>query len=171
MLAAMGYAWQGRPALAGQGPQRWTAAMTIDPETLAWRDAMFGRFGTSGRYFIPSDALMRFGAPVAAAQFVLGGINDEPGNPALWVQLGIVIAANDRAVSPAAAFAFRRAIALAPNEPGPPFLLGLAYVNAGEFERARTAWARALALASGDSGYRPGIAERLMLLDALLAHR
>ena len=128
--------------------------------------------GGSGRLpgiSTPSDALMRFGAPGAAAQMLQGGINHDPTNIALWTQLGVVIATRDKTVSPAALFAFRRAIALSPAEPAPWFFLGLAQVRSGEFVAARTAWARALALTPADYPTRGAIALRLALLDRLLA--
>ncbi len=169
MLGAAGYAWQGRPGWSGMPARPTDRGFAISEETLGLRNAMFGRFGASATYLIPSDAMMRIGAADAAAGWLRAGINRDPGNIALWTQLGTVIATRDRAVSPAADLAFRRAIALAPGEPAPWFFLGLAEIRGGRFVEARTAWARSLALTPADFGYRPEIAARLALLDRLLA--
>lgn len=171
MLGAAGYAWQGRPGWAGVPTEPSGRGHAISEETIGLRNAMFGRFGTSASYLIPSDAMMRIGAADAAARWLSAGINRDPSNVALWTQLGTVIATRDSAVSPAADLAFRRAIALAPGEPAPWFFLGLAEIRSGRFVEARSAWARALALTPADFGYRPEIAARLALLDRLLAQR
>ena len=169
MLGAAGYAWQGRPGWAGMPAKPATRGYAMSDETLALRNAMFGRFGAGVAYLIPSDAMMRIGAADSATGWLRAGINRDPGNVALWTQLGTVIATRDGAVSPAADLAFRRAIALAPREPGPWFFLGLAEIRSGRFVEARAAWARSLALTPADFGYRPEIAARLALLDRLLA--
>lgn len=169
MLGAAGYAWQGHPGWAGVPVRAQAASIAIDDETLALRSAMFGRYGTVAAILTPADAMMRYGAPDAAAKMIQGGINREPDNVALWTQLGVVIAARDKQVSPAALFAFRRASRIGPAEPAPWFFLGLAQVRAGEFVAARRSWARALALTPAEAGYRGDIALRLGLLDRLLA--
>lgn len=170
MLGAAGYAWQGSPARAGAPVAVKPATFAIDDDTIALRNAMFGRYGVAAGYLTPSDALMRFGAPDAAARMVQGGINRDPKSVVLWTQLGIVIAARDDAVSPAALFAFRRAIALAPRDPAPWFFLGLSRMRGGEFAIGREAWARALALTPRGHPFRTEIAGRLGLLDYFLAN-
>ena len=88
----------------------------------------------------------------------------------MWSELGNIIALHDQGlVSPAALFAFQRAMTLSPRHPGPPFFLGYAYLRSGEFAKARPYWARALALSPASAEYRDGIAARLALLDRLLA--
>ena len=100
MLGAAGYAWQGQPGWAGKPAQARVADTALDDETLGLRNAMFGRFGSTATYLVPADALLRYGAPDAAAQMIQGGINREPGNIALWTQLGVIIAARDKACRP-----------------------------------------------------------------------
>jgi cytochrome c-type biogenesis protein CcmH/NrfG len=89
---------------------------------------------------------------------------------ALWTGLGTVLATHDGGrMSPAALFAFSRAMRLAPEHPAPFFFAGLAYVRAGEFAKARPYWARALAVTPAGVSYHGAIAERLALLDRFLA--
>jgi Flp pilus assembly protein TadD len=47
--------------------------------------------------------------------------------------------------------------------------LGLAYIRAGEFAKARPLWKHALDLTPGNASYRDEIARRLTMLDMLLA--
>ena len=70
---------------------------------------------------------------------------------------------------PTAQFAFRRAFQLAPSEPGPPFFLGMAHVQAGDMAAAKRAWLLALSLAPRDAPYRIDIAEGLVMIDQFMA--
>ncbi|MGQ7500594.1 tetratricopeptide repeat protein, partial [Streptococcus suis] len=87
-----------------------------------------------------ADARLRDGDARAAIDGLRGDIALRPRDAALWTGLGYAFALHDRAVSPAAKFAFRRAVLLAPDTPGPLFLLGLAYVDVGDLAAAQPAW-------------------------------
>lgn len=172
MLGGVGYALQGSPALPASPARPTVDAAVVDPGLVAVREQMFGRFTVAGAYLMASDAMLRSGDATAAARLLLGGIGARPANVALWTELGTALALRDGdRVSTPALFAFRQAAHLAPTHPGPPFFLGLALIRAGEFARARAAWAKALALAPGDAPYRPMLAQRLALLDALVSLR
>ena len=113
---------------------------------------------------------MRAGDTNGAAQIILDDIAKHPDGAALWAGLGTVIAAHDGGqVSPAALFAFQKAVQLAPDSPGPPFMLGLAEIQSGQMAEAKVAWLRALSLAPGDAPYRVDIAERLVMIDQFIA--
>ncbi len=170
MLGAAGYALQGRPALPGSPAEAASEGIEIDPGIVKLRGAMTGNFTAEAAYLTASDAMLRAGEPEAAVAVMLGGIRKMPKDMSLWTGLGGAIAQHDGGyVSPAALFAFRHAMDLAPKHPAPPFFLGLAYVRAGEFTEARRYWLRALTLTPEDASYRPEIAVRLMLLDRYLA--
>ena len=88
----------------------------------------------------------------------------------MWAGLGTILVAHDGGtLSPAARHAFRRAILLAPNQPGPSFFLGLAQIQANDLPAAKIAWLQALAWTPRDAPYRILIAERLVMLDRFLA--
>lgn len=170
MIGATGYALQGSPAVPGQAARPDLNVDPADPGLIALRDRMLGHWTAQGAYVVAADAMTRVGDRRAAVQAVLGGIRRYPDNLLLWVALGTTLAAHDgNRVSPPALFAFRQALRLAPEHPAPPFFLGLAYIRAGEFAKARPLWARAVALSPADAGYRAQIAERLQLLDMYLA--
>ncbi len=170
MLGGAGYALQGSPTLPASPATPASQAVADDPELIALRGQMFGRFTADDAYLVASDAIARSGDRHAAASVLLGGLHAMPRSVSLWTAFGTALAANDgNTVSPPALFAFQQAMRLAPRHPAPPFFLGMALVRTGDFATARAAWSRALALSPAKAPYRDGIAERLALLDRYLA--
>lgn len=169
-LGAAGYAWQGRPLLPAVAARTTLNPRPLEPEAIALRDSLLGRYTADTAYLIAADAMTRIGDTRAAARVTLGGVSKLPRSFILWTWLGTTLAADagDR-VSPPALLAFRQAARLAPEHPAPPFYLGMAYVRAGEFATARGYWRRALSLSPQGTSYRREIALRLALLEQLLA--
>lgn len=169
-LGAIGYAWQGKPLLPAAPASTTHAIAPIDAEGTALRDNLLGSLNAETPYLVASDAMIRAGEPAAAARVALGGLSRMPRSFVLWTWLGVTLAAAEGdQVAPPALLAFRQAGRLAPEHPAPPFYLGLSYVRAGEFARARPLWARALSLSPADTSYRRDIAVRLALLDRVIA--
>jgi Flp pilus assembly protein TadD len=169
MLGAAGYAWQGSPGLAGQPVASAKKAGEIDPSLIALRDAMFGRFNLEFAYFTAADAMTRAGSPRQAANVMIGAVRKAPQSAALWTGLGLALAENDgMQVSPAAKFAFDRALQLGPKHPGPYFFYGLALIREEKFAEARPYWSKAVELAPANVSYRDELLVRLYLLDRLL---
>ena len=170
MLGAAGYALQGRPMVPAHRVSPDVDPITVEPTLVDLRERMTGKISMDGAYLIAGDAMLRSGDAQSAAQVVLGGVRKYPRSFTLWMGLGTNLAANDgQQVSPAALFAFRQAIRLAPDHPAPPFFLGMAYVQAGEFAKARPYWVRAVALAPKAAGYHRDLLIRLVALDQVLA--
>lgn len=167
VLGAAGYAWQGRPTLADAPRAAQVQGLEMEPGLVAFRSAILGTRHRGA--FSTADAAILAGRPQEAVEVLIRAVGRAPDDFAVWTALGTAYSLNDnQQLSPAASFAFARAVALAPREPGPPFFLGLALVNAGELEKARAAWARALALAPADAPYRRDIEERVRLLDGFI---
>ncbi len=170
MLGAAGYALQGRPMVPAHPASTKAVPIAVDPAIIDLRERMTGRISMDGAYLIAGDAMLRSGDARSAAQVVLGGVRKYPQSFTLWMGLGTTLAANDgMQMSPAALFAFRQAMRLAPEHPAPPFFTGLAYVQAGEFAKARPYWVRAVALAPPAAGYYRDLVVRLVALDRVLA--
>ena len=170
MLGAAGYAWQGRPGLATHPVAADAVKLPVPPSYKQLRDDLYGRFGVESAYFAISDLQLGDGDTTFAAGVIAAGLRALPDDVAMWSELGNIIALHDQGlVSPAALFAFQRAMTLSPRHPGPPYFLGYAYLRSGELAKARPYWARALALSPASAEYRDGIAARLALLDRLLA--
>ena len=170
LFGAAGYAWQQHASLPGHPVRADSAAIDVDPGLVAFRVAIMPGEPGDAAVLAAADASLRAGDTAAASRRILDAIKQRPTDAALWAGLGSAVAAHDGGqVSPTAQFAFRRAIALAPEEPGPPFFLGLVYVQTGDMAAAKTAWLRALELAPRDAPYRIGIAERLVMIDQFQA--
>lgn len=170
MLGAAGYARQQHADLPGSPVAADALKLPVQPDYRDMRDALYGRFNAEAAYFAISDSQLAAGDATFAGQVIEGGLKALPKDIALWSEYGNIIALHDEgAVSPAALAAFDRAMTLAPQHPGPPYFLGYAYVRAGEFAKARLAWARALALTPMNASYRGEIAEELAALDQMLA--
>lgn len=170
MLGASGYALQGQPWLAGHPTSAAARSGEVSAELSELRFAMFGRYTYADPFFTASDGLIRAGSSGSAVRVLLGGLNGQPDNAALWTALGQAYVANDNGqVSPPAKLAFARAMHLAPEHPGPPFFYGVALVEAGQLTDARRFWVRAYRLSPSASGYRREIGVRIILLDRFLA--
>lgn len=167
MLGATGYAWQGRPALAGSDANARRPSAALDPEIMGLRQAMFGRFQRSDGYFAASDALSRAGNARAGAQVMLAAVRGAPDDVALWTGLGDALARADDTPSPAARLAFAQARRINPQHPAPLFFEGLAHVRAGDLDSARPYWVMAARLSPAGAGYGEDMRRRVELLDML----
>ncbi|MEI9852508.1 MAG: cytochrome c biogenesis factor-like protein [Sphingomonas sp.] len=171
-LGAAGYAWQGSPELAGHPVTTVEEKGQVDPGLVELREAMFGRFNYTSRYFGAADAMTRIGARGTAVRVMLGAVHDVPQSAALWTGLGMALADNDNGmVSPSAKYAFDKAMELSPEHPGPPFFLGMAYVRSGQFAAARPLWVRAVELAPAGASYRAELEAQLTRLEQFVAER
>lgn len=170
MLAGAGYAWQGQPGLPDHPVEGVAERRPLDPDLIAAREGLFGRFNFDYSYFMAADAMTRAGAPQLAATVMLGAVRKAPGDPALWAGLGLALAEHDGdQLSPAALHAFERAKALNPNHPGPPFYLGIVLARSGDIAGARRAWGQALQLVPEDASYRDDMVAVMLKLDPSLA--
>lgn len=170
MLAAAGYVWQGSPGLAGHPVAADAQKGEVNQELIDLRDAMFGKYGTyAWSYANMADGMRRNGKPDLAVAVWQGAVRQVPGEPALWTGFGVALAEHDgNQISPAAQFAFDKALAMSPRHPGPAFFYGLALVRANRFAEARPWWEKALALTPESASYRRELAARLLALDVFL---
>lgn len=170
MLAAAGYAWQGHPSLVGKPAEGTESVRPLDPDLIAVREAMFGRFNFDYSYFMAADAMTRAGALRLAATVMLGAVRKAPGDVGLWSGLGLALAEHDGdQLSPAARYAFDKAAELGPSHPGPPFFLGVALARSGDVAAARLAWGAALKRVPKDARYRDDMVKVMLTLDPALA--
>ncbi|WP_037493118.1 tetratricopeptide repeat protein [Sphingomonas sp. PAMC 26605] len=165
MLGAIGFAVQAARHLPGKPVTAGVTPVLVDPGMVAFREAVFAPDRADSLALASADARLQAGDAHAAADGLRREIALRPNDAVLWSGFGAMLAQHDGAVSPAAKFAFRRALALAPRAPGPAFFLGMAYADAGDFGAARLAWRHALAMTPADAAYRPDIVERLAAID------
>ncbi len=126
-----GYAWQGRPDLAG-APR--AATERGAPLSLAGaRVTLMGQFDSADSWLIMSDNFSARGNSQNAVGILRSAVREHPRDFKLWVGLGNALVDHGRGLNPAARLAFGNAAALAPNHPAPPFFLGLAEALGLEF--------------------------------------
>lgn len=169
-VGAAGYAVQNHATLTGSPARSDVRRVDVDPGLAAFRQAIMPGTADDAAILAAADAQMRDGDTGAAANAVIAAIARRPDDAALWTGFGNVLVAHDGGqLSPAAKYAFGRAFQLAPDEPGPPFFLGMAHARAGDLAAAKRAWLLALSLAPRNAPYRIDIAERLVMVDQFMA--
>ncbi|WP_176591059.1 cytochrome C biosynthesis protein [Sphingobium sp. EM0848] len=170
LLGLAGYAWQGRPGLTGaprQAEEKGGAA--FDEKLAEQRRGMAERYGKAGQWLLLSDGLGRQGKTKEAANVLLSGLRETPDDPNLWLGFGNALVAHANGVlSPAADFAYRRALAIDPQGPAPRYFYGLALARAGQLKEARTLWAPLAASAPEGSEIRKELEGNIARIDAML---
>ena len=169
-VALAGYAWQGRPGLAGSPKAPPERQQVPESEFAQLRQELLGRFDAASRWLIMAEGYQRRGDTRSAVEIIQAGLRENPRDPDLWVGLGnaLVIHANGM-MSPSAQLAFQRASQIAPDHPGPAFFYGLALAQGGNYAEAERVWRQLLASAPPSATYRAAIEERLRALDAARA--
>ncbi|TFI58166.1 cytochrome C biogenesis protein [Sphingomonas parva] len=166
LLALAGYAWQGRPDLAGSPRSAAEQAPPPDSPFMTLRREMFGQFDSADRWLIMADNFRRSGNTRDAAGLIRAGLRGSPRNATLWTGYGDVLVAHAGGLlTPAADLAFRRAIVLAPKHPGPHLFRGIALAQNQRFAEAEQEWRKALALAPPTASWRAELERQLALVD------
>jgi cytochrome c-type biogenesis protein CcmH len=170
LVGGAGYALQQNASLRGSPASPDVRRIEVDPGMVAFRSTIMPTTPAGSATLAAADDRLRAGDTAGAAQILLDAVARQPNNAALWTGLGSALVAHDSGqMSPAARFAFQRAYQLAPNQPGAPFFLGMAFIQGGDLAAAKRAWLQALALSPRDAPYRVLIAERLVMIDRFLA--
>ena len=162
LVGASGYALQGRPGLAGSIHSA-AAAKEVIPMTAA-RQAFFGDFSGSEHWLLMSESMARRGNTADAAGILRSAVREHPRDIELWIGLGNALVDHAGVITPAAEFAYERAVELAPGHPAPPFFLGVALARSGDRAGAITLWRQMLADAPADAGWRPLVEDAVAAL-------
>jgi cytochrome c-type biogenesis protein CcmH/NrfG len=165
LVALAGYAWQGRPGLAGS--PRAAAQRPPAPQTAfaALRKDMFGAFDSADRWLTIAEGLQRSSGTGDSAGAIRAGLRAHPRNAILWTGYGdALVLHGDGLLSPAADLAFRRAISLAPGHPGPRLFYGIALAQNGRLDEAERRWREALALTPPGAPWREGLERQIQLV-------
>lgn len=170
LLGLAGYAWQGSPGLAGAPRQMVdNAGSGFDEKLAERRRGLAERYGKAGQWLMLSDGLGRQGKTKEAANVLISGLRETPDDPNLWLGFGNALVAHAGGVlSPAADFAYRRAMAIDPEGPAPRYFYGLALAQAGQLKEARALWAPLAASAPADSMIKRELEQNIARIDALL---
>jgi cytochrome c-type biogenesis protein CcmH len=167
-LAVAGYAWQGSPSLPGKPTPPPEDAHVPDSDFAKERTKLLGRFGADADILGAADAFHRQGLNLYAIGLIKGALERHPNSADLWVGLGNAMVVHGAGMmSPAAQLAFERAATIAPDHPGPPFFMGLAYAQAGQLDRAQAVWQALLERSPKDAPWRAEVEQRLAELQQM----
>ncbi|NKJ43616.1 tetratricopeptide repeat protein [Novosphingobium sp. SG720] len=170
LFGLAGYALQGHPGLPGAPTPAVENAAVADATLLKERQQMGNSFAKGRSWLILADGLTRQGQYRAAADVLGKAARENPDDADVEVALGnALVGHSEGLITPAAQYAFRRAAAIDPNHPGPPFFMGLALAQSGRLVDARAMWVDLLARSPADAPYRPDLAARLERLDQMIA--
>lgn len=170
LLGIAGYALQARPGVPA-APKQGQERMVVDPAALVEARGRVTERGIppSDRWVVIADALARNGQFASAAEILRGAVTRDPKNAEAWLAMANALVAHaDGQLTPAALTAYRRAIAAAPEHPGPPYFLGLALAQSGQFAEARELWSRLLQDTPPDAPWRAELEDKLGRLDRLI---
>ena len=173
LLGIAGYAMQASPGLQGAPKQAAEAAAAQGATSLVEaRKALSGKTAQASSWMMIADAMARHGQYGDAAEMLRSAIEKEPGNAEAWLAMGNALVGHaEGMITPASLYAFQRAAAAAPDDPGPPFFLGLALAQSGRLAEARGLWADLLARSPKDAPWRADLIDRLAKLDEFITQQ
>lgn len=171
LLGIAGFAWQARPAQPGAPKEAQLAQRKDAAALVAARQELARQSGqTPNSWMVIADAFARNGQFGDAAGVVLGAVEKDPANADAWLALANNLVGHAEGnLTPAARYAYARALQADPAHPGPAFFMGLALASNGKLDEGRAMWAALLAGAPKDAPWRADLEARLARLDAFIA--
>jgi cytochrome c-type biogenesis protein CcmH/NrfG len=167
-VAVAGYAVTGSPALPSSPAPARHLNPDLTPEAEQASKALLDNFGDVRAWLTLSDALIRAGRTETAIAALDSGLDAIPGNADLWVQTGVALVAHANGqVVPAARLAFDRASRLAPDHPAPPYFLGLAWMQAGEPDKALEVWRKLRDRSTEDAPWRAMLVQQIQAAEMM----
>lgn len=160
-IGAAGYTVAGKPGLVGD-PRAERERPPPMPLTGA-REIFFGKFNASDQWMTIAEGYASRGKTAEAAGLLGSAVREHPRNFALWTSYGNALVDHSETLTPAAQLAFERAVALAPEHPGPRFFFALAKLRSGDPEGAKADWEELLAETPQRAPWRPLIEGGLAL--------
>lgn len=173
LVGLAGYGLQGRPDLPGTSKEAAETPSSSSAAMVAARRAISGAgLDSASSWLVIADALASHGQYAEAATVLQGAVSKNPRDGQAWLALANALVAHAQGqLTPAALYAYQHASLAAPEQPGPPFFLGLALANSGRLAEAREIWSRLLAASPADAPWRSDLARRLAQLDSAIAQQ
>lgn len=154
-LGLVGYSLQGQPGLPSAFPQAKPAQVAASAGENDATGDLLGRFGGEAEALKQAESYFRIGRPDLAARVIKLAIANNPKSPALWTGLGNALVAHGKGVlTPAAEFAYKRALGLTPGYPGALYFYAIALVENERVEEARPRFKQLLDGIPADAPFR-----------------
>ena len=171
MVGLIGYGIQGHPGEPGAPKE---AAETIGGKAsaVALTDGPMagGALSSGDKMLVTAKAFARHGQFADAAETLRAAVAKDPNNGEAWLLMANSLVGHAEGnLSPAAYFAFNRAVQTAPGHPEPYLYLGLALARSGRLEEGRAVWADLLSRTAKDAPWHDDLAAELANLDAFIA--
>jgi cytochrome c-type biogenesis protein CcmH/NrfG len=160
LLALAGYAWQGRPGMAGAPKAQAADGMRPPSDFAQLRRGLLGEFDRAGAWLTTAEAIAQTGNTLSAVNMLRGELERSPRDMDLWLGLADALVQHAGGLlTPAAEMAFNRASQVAPDHPAPRFFYGLALARMGQFEAADQFWRQVLAMPQVTEQWRTVVAQ------------
>lgn len=163
LFGAAGYAWQGRPDLAGSTASAAAKQPAIPLTRL--RHAFYGQFTSSEMWMRLSEGRGNRGDLAGAAAILQTAVRRHPRDPQLWIGFGNALVDQAGTLTPPAQLAYQRANELTPDYPAPRFFFGLALARSGQAPAAIALWRDVLADAPAEASWRPLVEDAILALE------
>lgn len=159
LLAWAGYAWQGRPGMAGAPKAQAAGPVRPDSDFTQLRRPLLGEFDRAGAWMTAAEAMARDGNTLSAANMLRGQLESSPRDMDLWLAYAdMLIQHAGGMLTPASEMAFNRAAQVAPEHPAPRFFYALALARMGQFETAEQFFQQVLAMPQVTENWRGTVA-------------
>lgn len=171
LVGLAGYAWQGRPALEGS-PRNADRAQSaaLDEQLIQLRNTLGNKFSPGARWLTLSDGLARQGNSKDAVNILVSAVRAYPEDPDLWSALGTALVMHGGGMlSPAAEYAYQRALTLQPGARSALFFYGLSLAQAGQAKAGRAMWVELLDGLPPQSPFRAEMERNIAMLDRMSA--
>lgn len=164
------YALSGSPSLPGQPAPPPLVDSSAGKAFAESRQRLLQNYGDVGAWLTFADALSRQGRSGDAIEGLQVALTAMPDSPDLWVGLGNALTVHSGGmVTPAARLAFDRASVVDPDHPGPPYFLGLAWLQAGEPGEALKVWQALRAKSPADAPWLPDLDRKIRAANMMIA--
>ena len=165
-----GYALQASPDLPSAPKAADTRQDRVEFDIVAARRALVGEAARSRNGLtVTADGMARQGQYANAAALLSGVTEQNPQDFDAWIGQGNALVEHaGGTLTPAAVFAYRKAVDLQPDHPAPGYFLGATLIRQGRLMEARQVWLEALEAAPADAVGRPIVAMQLARLEEAL---
>lgn len=171
-IALAGYVWQGSPHLPDAPKIKVEKIVTGDDKSIEERNAISSGSNDIRGTLIMSDSFARRGKFEDAAKILDKSLERFADNSDIWLALGnALVGHSEGQLVPAADYAYKKAAALSPKHPGPPYFYGLALLTSGRVAEAQRIWQLLLNDAPENAEWRTGLEEKLDILNEVLAEQ
>lgn len=169
MFGLVGYALQGDPELPSAPKQPLQQAAQSGEAIVEARRALFNPTDPVPGYLTLSDGFARRGRFEEAAQLLRSSLAEHPGHGEGWLALANALVEHAGGqVTPASLYAYGKAEATLPGNPGPAYFLGVALLRSGQPGQARAVWSDLLAASPEDAPWRTDLELRIDQLNQMI---